>query len=73
MDVDENHLESVILNNLPSDPTSENTCSNINQLRERLVDYSSNNSLLYSISPVVVNSQDAKQKDNFSPYSLLYY
>ena len=69
MDVDESHLENDIPSYFLSEPNSENISSHnsTTQVRDRLVDYSSDNFSLYSISPV--NSQDSKQKEGSSPNS----
>ena len=68
MDVDENQIKIDIPAYFPLDLTPENICSNSNITQERLVDSSSENSNLYSISPVTINPQDAKQEDNSSPF-----
>ena len=54
MDVDENQIKIDILAYFSASNTTQ----------ECLVDYSSENSNLCSISPVTINPQDAKQKDN---------
>ena len=67
MDVDENQIKIDIPGYFSLDLTPENICSNSNTTQERLVDYISKTLIYYSISPVTINPQNAKQKDNSSP------